>query len=141
MNKQTYLLQNQDKHFLSKNNEWVDGRDVKELFKAPHRDMAMNHLVEVNTHDYLQRIHIIECETKGHNLPIINDDDLPPPIPKSPKQQDLPAMDDNDSADAKATNNVENNEFTATLSVDEEPKVQESENQRNPEGELLVQEV
>ena len=87
MKKQLYLLQNQDKYFLSKHNEWVDGRDLKELFKTLHRDIALNHLFEVNAHDYQQRIHILDCDVKGRNDPIIDPDLMPPPLPKKPKAE------------------------------------------------------
>jgi hypothetical protein len=85
-----YLLQNQDKYFLGKQNEWVDGLDHRELFKTPHRDIAVNHLFEINAHDYTQRIHLLDCEVQGHNIPIIDPAIMPPPLPKKarPEQAD-----------------------------------------------------
>ena len=60
--KQLYILQNQDKYFLSKHGEWVDGTDLKELFKTPYRDVAVNQLFEVNAHDHTQRIQILDLD-------------------------------------------------------------------------------
>lgn len=80
--KQVFVLQNQDNYFLSKESLWVDGRDTKELFKTPHRDIAVNQLFEINSQDYQQRIHIVECEAEARGTPIIDPDILPPPLPK-----------------------------------------------------------
>lgn len=79
---QIYLLQNQDKLFLSKHDEWLDGRDLGSLYKARHRDEALNRLFEVNAKDYSQRIHLLECAIKPNGLPLIDPEQLPPPIEK-----------------------------------------------------------
>ena len=81
-----FLLQNQDKLFLSKQNGWVDGRDLNSIYKTEHKDEALNQLFEINTKDYGQRIHIISCPTNEKRLPKIDPDILPPPIPKAPKE-------------------------------------------------------
>ena len=149
MNKQIYVLQNQDKYFLSKNNEWVDGRDLKELFKTPHRDIAVNHLFEVNAHDYQQRIHILDCEITGQNMPVIEEADLPPPLPKKAKPEETAHADEDGEELAQAsedTNKGEdtNGEVLPTSSIElseTRSNLQENEKVRNPEGELLVQEV
>lgn len=77
-----FLLQNQDKLFLSKQNEWVDGRDPGCLYKARHKDEALNHLFEVNAKDYSQRIHVLSCPIKSNGFPQIDSADLPPPVEK-----------------------------------------------------------
>ncbi len=150
MNKQTFLLQNQDKYLLSKNNEWVDGRDLRDLFKTPHRDVAMNQLFEVNSHDYQQRIHILECETKGHNLPLIEEADLPPPLPKQGKEEKGEVADDNapevtlaGGETAKVSDQITDTGAEASSNAEPSQALnpQESEIVRNPEGELLVHEV
>ncbi|MGH1470436.1 MAG: hypothetical protein ACRBCS_04540 [Cellvibrionaceae bacterium] len=100
-----FLLQNQNKLFLSKQNEWVDGRDLSVIYKTEHRDEALNQLFETNTKDYGQRIHIISCPSNEKKLPVIDPDILPPPIPKAPKeladeenpQLDLAAVDTEDA--------------------------------------------
>ena len=93
--KRLYLLQNQDKYFLGKNNEWVDGTDLKELFKTPHRDIAVNQLFEVNAQDYTQRIQVLDCTVAGNNQPVIPAEVMPPPLPKKP----TPAADTDNQAD------------------------------------------
>lgn len=77
---QIFLLQNQEKLFLNRQKEWVDGRDLGSLFKTPHRDEALNQLFEVNSKDFSQRIHIVACALKTNGLPDIDPADLPPPV-------------------------------------------------------------
>lgn len=90
--KQLYILQNQDKYFLGKDNQWVDGTDPKDLFKTTHRDIAINQLFEVNAHDVEQRIHVLECAVEGRNHPVIDPAIMPPPLPKpAPPEVDTDA--------------------------------------------------
>lgn len=83
---QIYLLQNQHKLFLSKHNEWLDGRDLGSLYKTRHKDEALNRLFEVNAKDFSQRIHLLDCAMKPNGLPLIDPEQLPPPLEKAPAQ-------------------------------------------------------
>jgi hypothetical protein len=78
-----YLLQNQDKRFLSKQNNWVDGRDLGCLYKTRHKDEALNQLFEVNAKDHSQRLQVLHCPVKPNGLPRIDPEHLPPPAEKS----------------------------------------------------------
>ncbi len=73
-----FLLQNQHQQLLSRQGEWVDGREAGSLFRTPHRDEAVNQMIEVNAKDYTLRIKVLECELNERGLPLLNDDDLPP---------------------------------------------------------------
>lgn len=75
---QVFLLQNQDKRFLTKQGEWCDGRDANQLYRTVHRDEALNQMVESNARDYTLRITILECPTNDRGVPQIADADLPP---------------------------------------------------------------
>src|SRR5690554_369949 len=81
-----YLLQNQDKLFLGKQKDWLDGRDRNSLFKTVHKDEAVNQCVEVSAKDYLQRITLLSCPVDERGLPVIAPDDLPPAQPRPVKQ-------------------------------------------------------
>lgn len=98
-----FLLQNQDKRFLNKQHQWVDGRDAGSLYKTRHRDEALNQLFEVNTKDYSQRIHVLSCPTRANGLPQIDPADLPPADPKASPPEDQVA--DDQSQTALALNN------------------------------------
>lgn len=77
---QVFVLQNQDGYFLSKQKEWVDGRDAVVLYRCVHHDEALNQMVEVNAKDYTQRISIVECELNPKRHPLLDPDTLPAPI-------------------------------------------------------------
>lgn len=89
-----YLLQNQDKLFLGRHNEWVDGRDLTCLFKTRHKDEALNELFEVNSKEISQRIRVLECECAKNGQPIIDPAIMPPPIPRVEREQDSAGEDE-----------------------------------------------
>ncbi len=99
---QVYILQNQDKLFLSKQREWVDGRDLQVIFKTKHKDEALNQSFEATSKDYSLRIQLVSCPSKPNGLPEIDPDILPPPLPKI-AAEDSPDHDQSES---------ENNEVT-----------------------------
>lgn len=67
-----FILQNQDKLFLGKQNNWVDGSDASVLFKSVHKDEAINQMFEVSSKDYTQRIKVISCAANEKGLPQID---------------------------------------------------------------------
>ena len=75
---QVFILQNQHQYFLSKSGEWLDGRDGQSLYRTPHKDEALNQMVEVNSKDYMQRIQIVACELDEKKRLLIPADWLPP---------------------------------------------------------------
>lgn len=97
---QIYLLQNQHKLFLSKQSEWVDGRELGSLFKTRHKDEALNYLFEVNAKDYSQRIHLLACDIKANGFPLIKPEDMPPPLEKpAAEMHEQPDSDSGQGAD------------------------------------------
>ena len=80
-----FILQNQQNLFWGKSKEWVDGYDVNAVFKTPHKDEAINQMVEVSAKDFMQRIKIIATETDEKGLPLIDPAIMPEPLPKAPK--------------------------------------------------------
>ncbi len=81
-----YILQNQDKLFLGKQKDWLDGRDRNSLFKTPHKDEAINQKVEISAKDYRQRISLLQCPLDERGLPVIQAEDQPPAQPKPAKK-------------------------------------------------------
>lgn len=80
-----FILQNQDKLFLGKQNNWVDGRDLGALFKSVHKDEAINQMFEASSRDYKQRIKVIRCLANEKGLPVIDPEIMPDPLPKPGK--------------------------------------------------------
>lgn len=80
-----FILQNQDKLFLGKQNIWLDGRDLNALFKTAHRDEAINQMFEASSKDYKQRIKVVTCAVNEKGLPAIDPEIMPEPLPKPGK--------------------------------------------------------
>lgn len=77
-----FILQNQDKLFLGRQNNWLDGRDLAALYKTVHKDEAINQMFEASSKDYRQRIKVLSCSANEKGLPLIDPDLLPEPLPK-----------------------------------------------------------
>lgn len=64
-----FVIQNQHGHYLSKQLEWVDGRDKRILFRTVHRDEAINIVFEQSSKNIELRAHPLECETDDNAQP------------------------------------------------------------------------
>lgn len=71
-----YVLTNQHQQFLSKSNEWIDGRDSARLFRTEYKDVAINQMFEANTRDVTLRIELLECGLDTKKNPQIPADAL-----------------------------------------------------------------
>lgn len=71
-----YVLTNQHQQFLSKSNEWIDGRDSARLFRTEYKDVAINQMFEANTRDVTLRIELLECGLDSKKNPQIPADAL-----------------------------------------------------------------
>ena len=80
-----FILQNQDKLFLGKQNIWLDGRDLNALFKTAYKDEAINQMFEASSKDYKQRIKVVTCAANEKGLPAIDPEIMPEPLPKPGK--------------------------------------------------------
>src|SRR5690554_1176482 len=80
---EVYLLQNQDKLFLSKQRTWLDGRDPASLYHSAYKDEAVNEMFEASSKDYRQRIALVSCPLNERRNPIIDPDMLAPVQPKA----------------------------------------------------------
>lgn len=76
-----YVLTNQHKQFLSKGNEWLDGREAGKLFRSPHKDVAINQMFEANTRDVDLRIELLRCELSAKGQPQVPEEALGDPQP------------------------------------------------------------
>lgn len=71
-----YVLTNQHQQFLSKSNEWIDGREVNKLFRTEHKDIAINQMFEANTRNVSLRIELLQCEAGPKGQPLIPEEAL-----------------------------------------------------------------
>lgn len=112
-----FILQNQEGYFLSKNKDWVDGRDANTLYRSQHKDEAINMLFEVNSRDFNLRISVKQYDTNAKNVPIIPVDELPLPATSATVDTETITDDSNSSdkhqpadshSDEQLNNNVAN---------------------------------
>jgi hypothetical protein len=66
-----YIIKSHDESILGKDFDWLDGTNVKLIFNTPHRDIALNQLIELNAKDINLRAHIVECEADNKGRPIM----------------------------------------------------------------------
>ncbi|GAB2514232.1 hypothetical protein [Microbulbifer agarilyticus] len=71
-----YVLTNQHQQFLSKGNDWIDGREHTKLFRTEHKDVAINQMFEANTRDVSLRIELLECKLDTKRQPVVPEDAL-----------------------------------------------------------------
>ncbi len=63
-----YILQNQRGEFLDKQLNWVPA-EAGNLFHSPHRDVALNQLIELNARDIRLRARVVACEADDKGRP------------------------------------------------------------------------
>lgn len=66
-----FVLQDINDNFLTKALEWRDDCSVTEVYCSPHRDVALNHLLEVNAKNPDLRARVVACEAGPKNRPLL----------------------------------------------------------------------
>ena len=66
-----YILQTQDQRSLNKDLEWSSEADRNAVFQTPHRDIAINQLIELNAKDISLRAAVVECEADNKGRPLL----------------------------------------------------------------------
>lgn len=74
---EVFLLQNQSGFFLSKQQEWVDGRQPNTLYRSAHKDDAINTKVELTVKSAELRITLVNYPTNERGIPQIPSEHLP----------------------------------------------------------------
>lgn len=67
----TYILQTRDGQCLNKDLEWAFDADLNAIFRTPHRDIALNQLIELNAKDSDIRAAVVECAADSKGRPIL----------------------------------------------------------------------
>lgn len=67
-----FIIKNDRGQFLDKNLDWSDGADANTLFRTPHKDVALNQLVELTTKDFTLRAEVTSCELDSKGRPRIH---------------------------------------------------------------------
>lgn len=66
-----YILVNQNNQILNKHLQWVAYCPANEAFSSPHKDVALNQLIELNSSDICLRASVEKCDTDEKGLPIL----------------------------------------------------------------------
>lgn len=65
-----YILENHRGEFLDKQLNWVSAGEAGNLFHTPHRDVALNQLIELNARDIHLRAKVVACEADDRGRPL-----------------------------------------------------------------------
>lgn len=68
-----FVIRNADGYYLNRESLWSSAEPGSELFYSPHRDVALNQLLEVNAHDVLLRASVVECPADARGRPLIEE--------------------------------------------------------------------
>jgi hypothetical protein len=66
-----FIIKSHDGSQLGKDLSWLDGANANLLFSAPHRDIALNQLIELNAKDINLRAQIIQCDADKKGRPAL----------------------------------------------------------------------
>jgi hypothetical protein len=68
-----FIVRDATGNLLTKDLSWTMDCVTTELFKTPHKDVALNQLLELNASDVGLRAQIVACEVDNKNRPVIRD--------------------------------------------------------------------
>lgn len=66
-----FVVKNQDGYFISKQKEWITGRETRALFRSIHKDEALNMVFELSSKDINLRAEAISVEMDDNKLPVV----------------------------------------------------------------------
>lgn len=66
-----FVIKNNSGHYLSKSNDWVDGSNGAEIFRSPHKDIALNTVFDQTSKHIELRAKVVEVEIDEKGLPIV----------------------------------------------------------------------
>ena len=58
--KDIFVICNQHGQFLGKQSQWLDESEPSAVWRSPHRDVALNHMIEANARDIEQRLVLLQ---------------------------------------------------------------------------------
>lgn len=110
----TFVIQNQNGHFWSKQKNWTDGRDRRAVFRTVDKVDAINLVFELSSKDVSLRANHAECEVDDIGNPLIEASSVPLPADAGAPEAEADAAPAPDS------------EIPTSAALDEEEIVSES---------------
>lgn len=84
----TFVIQNQNGHYWSKQKNWTDGRDRRTVFRTADKVDAINLVFELSSKDVgLRAIHL-ECDVDDFGNPLVEASSVPLPLAETAKEGD-----------------------------------------------------
>lgn len=71
--KEVFVISNQQGLFLGKQGQWLDDSEPSAAWRSPHRDIALNHMIESNARDIEQRLVLLQCPMNEKDVPLLGD--------------------------------------------------------------------
>lgn len=71
--KDVFVICNHHTQFLGKQGQWLDESEPAAAWRSPHRDVALNHMIEVNARDIEQRLTLLQCPLNDKDIPLLGD--------------------------------------------------------------------
>lgn len=96
--KEVFVIRNHHGQFLGKQGQWLDESEPSAAWRSPHRDVALNHLIECNARDIEQRLTLLQCPLNDRDIPLLGD--ACEPRKSAPVTYDEPEPDAAAEADA-----------------------------------------
>ncbi|HNE26796.1 MAG TPA: hypothetical protein PKZ68_02740 [Pseudomonadales bacterium] len=74
--REVFVISNQQGLFLGKQGQWLDESEPTAVWRSPHRDVALNHMIESNARDIEQRLVLLQCPLNEKDIPLLGDAEL-----------------------------------------------------------------
>ena len=71
--KEVFVISNQQGLFLGKQGQWLDDSEPAAAWRSPHRDVALNHMIENNAREIEQRLVLLQCPLNDKDIPLLGD--------------------------------------------------------------------
>ncbi len=110
----TFVIQNQNGHYWSKQKDWTDGRDRRAVYRTVDKVDAINLVFELSSKDVSLRANHLECEVDDIGNPLVEASSVPLPTDDTATEPEI-------DADVEADSNSSKN-----LAVSEEEIVSEA---------------
>tara|TARA_R100000687_G_C6436549_1_gene158393 strand:- start:4 stop:342 length:339 start_codon:yes stop_codon:yes gene_type:complete len=104
----TFVIQNQNGHYWSKQKDWCDGRDRRTVFRTVDKVDAINLVFELSSKDVGLRANHLECDVDDFGNPQIEASAIP--LPVAAEAEDSADEDGTETHSQKAAEPLENSE-------------------------------
>lgn len=68
-----FIVRDSSGKLLAKDLTWTHDPEA-ELFKTPHKDIALNQLLELNAQNIHLRARVVACQQDAHKQPLVADE-------------------------------------------------------------------